>query len=373
MLTGFVTSWLPLLGPPASMAILWIHMLTLPLAAAWFTYALWGIKLGHSSSTSPSSGLFVFSSNAPTRHRAGRQQQAASGVGPVLQALQLGRLLVHDASPDAVAQFLQTHGMAVVQAEGRPAGSNRQDGMGGAGSAAAGGPRTGGRAAEGAAEASGAGVGVGTGANAGGGAAGGPQMATTGGGAGAGGQASRAAGRDRVRQAEGAQAAGGTQPAAGAGGAAGVLPGAEGGPGARVPTARQSAAAAALAAIHWPPPLDLPSWLEEECRVPDAFKCPITLSVMKEPTQASSGVTYERSAIFQWLHIHRVDPVTHVPLKRHRLTPNLNLRHMIEDWADARVSERRAQSPGAEQGSEVGDSSDSGNITPGRSEPSVCL
>ncbi|KAJ9518483.1 hypothetical protein QJQ45_018518 [Haematococcus lacustris] len=105
--------------------------------------------------------------------------------------------------------------------------------------------------------------------------------------------------------------------------------------------ARQSAAAAALAAIHWPPPLDFPTWVEEHCAVPDAFRCPITLTIMREPTQASSGVTYERHAIFQWLHIHRVDPVTHVPLKRHRLTPNLNLRHLIDDWATKCVAEHK--------------------------------
>ncbi|KAJ9518802.1 hypothetical protein QJQ45_026087 [Haematococcus lacustris] len=127
--------------------------------------------------------------------------------------------------------------------------------------------------------------------------------------------------------------------------------------------ARQSAAAAALAAIHWPPPLDFPTWVEEHCAVPDAFRahgavaavrsdilaasklhntwCPITLTIMREPTQASSGVTYERHAIFQWLHIHRVDPVTHVPLKRHRLTPNLNLRHLIDDWAAKCVAEHK--------------------------------
>jgi hypothetical protein len=70
---------------------------------------------------------------------------------------------------------------------------------------------------------------------------------------------------------------------------------------------------------------------------------------MREPTQASSGVTYERHAIFQWLHIHRVDPVTHVPLKRHRLTPNLNLRQMIEDWAGKCISERAAAEAAAAQ------------------------
>jgi len=34
--------------------------------------------------------------------------------------------------------------------------------------------------------------------------------------------------------------------------------------------------------------------------------------MMREPAQASSGVTYEKNAIFQWLAVHRVDPVTQV-------------------------------------------------------------
>lgn len=60
---------------------------------------------------------------------------------------------------------------------------------------------------------------------------------------------------------------------------------------------------------------------------------------MREPTQASSGVTYERTAIFQWLQLHRVDPVTHCPLKRHRLTPNLNLRQLMENWVHSRAAD----------------------------------
>ena len=66
-------------------------------------------------------------------------------------------------------------------------------------------------------------------------------------------------------------------------------------------------------------------------------RCPITLCIMREPTSASSGITYERHAIFQWLQLHRVDPVSHVPLKRHRLAPNLNLRCMIENWVSSSV------------------------------------
>ena len=53
---------------------------------------------------------------------------------------------------------------------------------------------------------------------------------------------------------------------------------------------------------------------------------PLLLGIMREPTAASSGLTYERAAILQWLHLHRVDPISKQPMKRHRLTPNLNLR-----------------------------------------------
>lgn len=34
-----------------------------------------------------------------------------------------------------------------------------------------------------------------------------------------------------------------------------------------------SASAAAAAAIHWPPPLEIPQWLEEVHDVPEAFRC----------------------------------------------------------------------------------------------------
>lgn len=80
---------------------------------------------------------------------------------------------------------------------------------------------------------------------------------------------------------------------------------------------------------------------------------------MREPTQASSGVTYDRHAIFQWLQIHRVDPVTHVPIKRHRLTPNLNLRCMIEKWVEVKVGQHaKAQSKGKDQAASNASQSD---------------
>jgi len=45
------------------------------------------------------------------------------------------------------------------------------------------------------------------------------------------------------------------------------------------------------AAVHWPPPLALPEWLEDDGdgSAPEFFRCPITLCVMREPTQTPAG------------------------------------------------------------------------------------
>ena len=56
--------------------------------------------------------------------------------------------------------------------------------------------------------------------------------------------------------------------------------------------------------VHWPPALVVPPWMEEALEqeammIPEPFKCPISHSLMKEPTSTSSGHSYERSAIFQ--------------------------------------------------------------------------
>ena len=45
----------------------------------------------------------------------------------------------------------------------------------------------------------------------------------------------------------------------------------------------------------------------------------------------------------QWLNIRRVCPQTGLTLKRHRLTPNLSLRSLIEAWIEARDKEREKE------------------------------
>ncbi len=43
------------------------------------------------------------------------------------------------------------------------------------------------------------------------------------------------------------------------------------------------------AQVHWPPPLVVPDILEETVEVPDAYRCPITLTLMREPAITREG------------------------------------------------------------------------------------
>jgi len=95
-------------------------------------------------------------------------------------------------------------------------------------------------------------------------------------------------------------------------------------------------------ASHWPEPVRLPEWLDEE-KAPRHFRCPITLCVIREPAVTPAGISYERSALMQWLEHQHTEPSTKRRLKRSRVVPNLTLRGMIEDWlADERAERRRA-------------------------------
>ena len=95
-------------------------------------------------------------------------------------------------------------------------------------------------------------------------------------------------------------------------------------------------------AAHWPEPVRLPEWVDEE-KAPRHFRCPITLCVIREPAVTPAGISYERSALMQWLEHQHTEPSTKRRLKRSRVVPNLTLRGMIEDWlADERAERRRA-------------------------------
>ncbi|XP_019247303.1 PREDICTED: U-box domain-containing protein 13-like isoform X2 [Nicotiana attenuata] len=70
--------------------------------------------------------------------------------------------------------------------------------------------------------------------------------------------------------------------------------------------------------------------------IPDDFRCPISLELMKDPVIVSSGQTYERSSIEKWLEAgHSTCPKTQQVLTSNTLTPNYVLRSLIAQWCES--------------------------------------
>ncbi|XWS74140.1 hypothetical protein CRYUN_Cryun02cG0190100 [Craigia yunnanensis] len=70
--------------------------------------------------------------------------------------------------------------------------------------------------------------------------------------------------------------------------------------------------------------------------IPDEFRCPISLELMKDPVIVSTGQTYERSCIEKWLEQgHGTCPKTQQTLSSLALTPNYVLRSLIAQWCEA--------------------------------------
>ncbi|CAL5352976.1 unnamed protein product [Camellia sinensis] len=70
--------------------------------------------------------------------------------------------------------------------------------------------------------------------------------------------------------------------------------------------------------------------------MPDDFRCPISLELMKDPVIVSTGQTYERSCIEKWLEAgHDTCPQTQQRLTTTALTPNYVLRSLIAQWCEA--------------------------------------
>ncbi|XP_075519842.1 U-box domain-containing protein 13-like [Primulina tabacum] len=70
--------------------------------------------------------------------------------------------------------------------------------------------------------------------------------------------------------------------------------------------------------------------------IPDDFRCPISLELMRDPVIVSTGQTYERTYIEQWLRSgHRTCPKTQQTLTSNSLTPNYVLRSLIAQWCEA--------------------------------------
>ncbi|XP_010557715.1 PREDICTED: U-box domain-containing protein 14 [Tarenaya hassleriana] len=70
--------------------------------------------------------------------------------------------------------------------------------------------------------------------------------------------------------------------------------------------------------------------------IPDDFRCPISLELMKDPVIVSTGQTYERSSIQKWLDAgHKTCPKTQQTLLHTGLTPNYVLKSLIALWCES--------------------------------------
>ena len=65
--------------------------------------------------------------------------------------------------------------------------------------------------------------------------------------------------------------------------------------------------------------------------VPEIFLCPITTELMRDPVSTIDGLTYERSAIEQWLQTSNTSPLTGAVLESPLLIPCVIVRGQIQD------------------------------------------
>ncbi|XP_072984742.1 U-box domain-containing protein 4 [Typha latifolia] len=81
----------------------------------------------------------------------------------------------------------------------------------------------------------------------------------------------------------------------------------------------------------------LVSWSgDSSFAIPTDFCCPISLDLMREPVIVSTGQTYDRASIVQWMEEgHYTCPNSGQSLSHNRLVPNRALRNLISQWCAA--------------------------------------
>ncbi|CAJ2670317.1 unnamed protein product [Trifolium pratense] len=99
---------------------------------------------------------------------------------------------------------------------------------------------------------------------------------------------------------------------------------------------------------------DLPPQTEETCVklccqslvVPEVFRCPISLELMKDPVIISTGQTYDGACIKKWLDAgHRTCPITQQIISSLILIPNHALYSLISNWCEANGVELSSNRP----------------------------
>ncbi|KAK9118222.1 hypothetical protein Scep_016315 [Stephania cephalantha] len=79
----------------------------------------------------------------------------------------------------------------------------------------------------------------------------------------------------------------------------------------------------------------------ESVPIPDDFRCPISLELMRDPVIVSTGQTYERSFIQRWVDCgNKTCPKTQQVLSNLTLTPNYVLRSLISQWCQTHKIEQ---------------------------------
>ena len=74
-----------------------------------------------------------------------------------------------------------------------------------------------------------------------------------------------------------------------------------------------------------------------DCDIPEAFFCPISLDVMRDPViLGSTGLSFEREEIQEWLENHTTNPLTNIELapQDRILIQNHSLRSAIEEYVE---------------------------------------
>ena len=66
---------------------------------------------------------------------------------------------------------------------------------------------------------------------------------------------------------------------------------------------------------------------------PPEFICPITREIFKDPViLGTTGHTFEREAITDWLRLHNTDPLTNELLAGSTLAPNFSLAQAVDRY-----------------------------------------
>eukprot|EP01018_Ginkgo_biloba_P015197 Gb_29276 [translate_table: standard] len=74
---------------------------------------------------------------------------------------------------------------------------------------------------------------------------------------------------------------------------------------------------------------------EDAYSIPDDFRCPISLDLMRDPVIVATGQTYDRFSITRWINEgHSTCPNSGQVLSHTNLIPNYALRNLIHQWCE---------------------------------------